>query len=125
VRTVQLIYNANYQFAVPPPLPKVTAEVGDGYVRLSWDDLAERGADPVTLENDFEGYRVYRATDPEFRDPQVINTGRGTGPIGNGKPIAQFDLVDEKQGFSPQVVEGVAYYLGNNSGLAHTFTTPQ
>jgi hypothetical protein len=122
VRTVQLIYNANYQFAVPPPLPKVTAEVGDGYVRLSWDDLAERGADPVTLENDFEGYRVYRATDPEFRDPQVINTGRGTGPIGNGKPIAQFDLVDEKQGFSPQVVEGVAYYLGNNSGLAHTFT---
>jgi len=122
VKTVQLIYNANYQFAVPPPPPTVTAEAGDGFVRLSWDDLAERGIDPVTLENDFEGYRVYRSTDPEFRDPRVITTGRGTGPLGNGRPIAQFDLVDEKKGFSPQVVEGVAYYLGNNTGLAHTFT---
>ena len=46
--TVQQIYNANYQFAVPPPLPTLTAEAGDGYVRLSWDDVAERGVDPVT-----------------------------------------------------------------------------
>lgn len=122
VSTVQLIYNANYQFAVPPPMPALTAESGDGYVRLSWDDQAERGIDPVTLENDFEGYRIYRATDPEFRDPRVISTGRGTGPLGNGRPIAQFDVVDDKKGFSPQVVEGVAYYLGANSGLMHTFT---
>ena len=46
VRTVQQIYNANYQFAVPPPLPTVTAEAGDGVVRLSWDDVAERGDRP-------------------------------------------------------------------------------
>ncbi|MDZ7336851.1 MAG: hypothetical protein ONB32_17005, partial [candidate division KSB1 bacterium] len=39
VKTVQQIYNANYQFAVPPPQPTVTAEVGDGWVRLSWDDV--------------------------------------------------------------------------------------
>ncbi|MDZ7267744.1 MAG: hypothetical protein ONB48_16015 [candidate division KSB1 bacterium] len=121
VKTVQLIYNANYQFAVPPPLPTVTAESGDGYVRLSWDDLAERGVDPVSLENDFEGYRVYRSSDPEFRDPKVISTGRGTGPLGNGRPIAQFDLVNGKKGFSPQQVEGVSYYLGNDDGLSHTF----
>ena len=55
-------------------------------MRLSWDDVAERGADPVTGEFDFEGYRIYRSTDPEFRDPQVITTGTGTGPIGNGRP---------------------------------------
>jgi hypothetical protein len=122
VKTVQKIYNANYQFATPPEAPTVTAETGDGYVRLSWDDLAERGSDPVTLENDFEGYRIYRATDPEFRDVRVITTGRGTGPIGNGKPLAQFDLVNGKKGFSRQVVEGVAYYLGNDTGIAHTFT---
>ncbi len=122
VKVVQRIYNANYQFATPPNAPTVTAEAGDGYVRLSWDDLAERGADPVTLENDFEGYRVYRATDPDFRDPRVIVTGRGTGPIGNGRPIAQFDLINNRRGFSTQVVEGVAYYLGGDSGLRHTFT---
>lgn len=121
VQIVQLIYNANYQFAVPPPMPTVTGEAGDGYVRLSWDDQAERGIDPVTLENDFEGYRVYRATDPEFRDVKVISTGRGTGPLGNGRPLAQFDMVNDKKGFSAQMVEGVAYYLGNNTGLAHTF----
>lgn len=122
VRTVQQIYNANYQFAVPPPLPTVTAEAGDGFVRLSWDDRAERGVDPVTNEYDFEGYRVYRSTDPEFRDPRVITTGTGSGPLGNGRPIAQFDLPDLKRGFSNQTVEGVSYYLGRDTGIVHTWT---
>ena len=122
VRTVQQIYDANYRFAVPPPRPTVTAEAGDGFVRLSWDDVAERGADPVTGEQDFEGYRVYRSTDPEFRDPQVITTATGSGPIGNGRPIAQFDLKDQKSGFSEQTVEGVAYFLGTETGIQHTWT---
>ncbi|MCR4439188.1 MAG: hypothetical protein QHJ34_15060 [bacterium] len=122
VRIVQQIYNANYQFAVPPPQPKVTAEAGDGWVRLSWDDAAERGIDPVTLQYDFEGYRIYRSTDPEFRDPKVITTARGTGPIGNGRPIAQFDLKNGIKGFSKQTVEGVAYYLGEDTGVTHTWT---
>ncbi len=122
VSTVQRIYDANYRFAVPPAVPVVTAESGDGFVRLSWNDLAERGADPVTGEFDFEGYRVYRATDPDFVDPQVITTGTGSGPIGNGRPIAQYDLVDGRSGFSTQVVDGVAYYLGTDSGLTHTWT---
>ncbi|KAA3658725.1 MAG: hypothetical protein DWQ10_10565, partial [Calditrichaeota bacterium] len=122
VRTVQRIYNANYQFATPPEMPTLTAESGDGYVRLSWDDVSERGSDPVTLRNDFEGYRIYRATDPEFQDPRVISTARGTGPIGNGKPIAQFDLKNGKKGFSNISVEGVSYYLGKDTGIKHTYT---
>jgi hypothetical protein len=122
VATVQQIYNANYQFAVPPPMPTLTAESGDGYVRLSWDDIAERGIDPVTYAYDFEGYRIYRSTDPEFRDPQVVTTGRGSGVIGNGRPIAQFDLVDGKTGYSRKTVEGVAYYLGDDTGITHTWT---
>jgi hypothetical protein len=122
VQTVQQIYDANYRFAVPPEQPTVTAEAGDGFVRLSWDDVAEQGADPVTGELDFEGYRVYRSTDPEFRDPQVISTGTGSGPIGNGRPIAQFDLVNDRSGFSTQTVEGVAYYLGTDNGIQHTWT---
>ena len=121
-RTVQQIYNANYRFAVPPSAPTVTAETGDGYVRLSWDDIAERSADPVTGDFDFEGYRVYRSTDPDFRDPQTISTGTGSGPLGNGVPIAQFDLVDDYSGFSTQITEGVAYFLGSDTGLTHTWT---
>jgi hypothetical protein len=121
VKTVQQIYNANYQFAVPPPVPVVRAESGDTFVRLSWSDVSERGIDPVTRENDFEGYRIYRSTDPEFRDPKVITNARGTGPFGNGKPLAQFDLKNSIRGFSRQVIEGVAYDLGSDTGLQHTF----
>jgi hypothetical protein len=121
-QTVQQIYNANYRFAVPPKLPTATAEAGDGFVRLSWDDVAERGADTVTGEEDFEGYRIYRSTDPEFRDPQIITTGTGSGPLGNGKPIAQFDVDNDFAGYSDLAIEGVQYYLGANSGLTHTWT---
>lgn len=121
VRTVQKIYDANYQFAVPPKQPTVTAEVGDGSVRLSWDDVAERNLDPVTGELDFEGYRIYRSTDPAFQDVKLVSTGTGSGPIGNGRPIAQFDLANGVVGFSEDTVEGVAYYLGDDSGITHTW----
>lgn len=121
VRTVQQIYNANYQFAVPPPLPTVTAEVGDGRVRLSWDDGAERGVDPVTGDFDFEGYRIYRSTDPSFLDAQVVTTPRGNPFPSNGKPIAQFDLGDGRRGYSHKTVEGVSYWLGDDTGIPHTW----
>lgn len=121
-KVVQQIYKANYQFAVPPPMPTVEAFAGDGFVTLTWDNAAERAFDPITNENDFEGYRIYRSTDPTFLDPQVIYTGTGTRPIGNGKPIAQFDLKNGIYGFSQTTVEGVAYFLGEDTGLKHTFT---
>ncbi|HET9325633.1 MAG TPA: hypothetical protein VFQ05_02550 [Candidatus Eisenbacteria bacterium] len=122
VHTVQLIYNANYQFAVPPPPPVVRAETGDRYVRLSWTDHSERAFDPVTNEFDFEGYRIYRSTDPDFLDVKVVTDGRGNGPLGNGKPIAQFDLDNDKRGFSRKTINGVAYWLGENTGITHTWT---
>jgi hypothetical protein len=121
VKIVQQIYNANYKFAEPPPTPTLKAEVGDKYVRLSWDDVAEHGIDPVTFENDFEGYRIYRATDPEFRDVHVITNGQGTGQMVFGRPLAQMDLNDGKNGYSKQVVDGVAYYLGDDTGLRHEY----
>ncbi|HZW39403.1 MAG TPA: hypothetical protein VFF33_08905 [Ignavibacteriaceae bacterium] len=121
-KVVQQIYKANYQFAVPPPMPTLQSFAGDGFVTLTWDDAAERTYDPITHTNDFEGYRIYRSTDPAFLDPQVILTGTGTQPIGNGKPIAQFDLNNEYVGFSKTTVEGVAYFFGTNTGLVHTFT---
>ena len=122
VFTVQQIYNAGYRFAVPPPAPLVNAEAGDGYVRLSWSDYSERASDPVTHENDFEGYRLYRSTDADFLDVKSITNARGTGTFGNGEPMAQVDLKNGKSGFSAQVIEGTAYYLGDDTGLRHTYT---
>ena len=121
-KVVQQIYKANYQFSVPPPMPTLNAYAGNGFVTLNWDNAAERGFDPLTNSNDFEGYRIYRSTDPAFLDPQVIISGNGVDPIGNGKPLVQFDLVDNVSGYSQTSVEGVAYYLGNNTGITHTFT---
>src|SRR5262249_39568005 len=122
VKTVQQIYDANYQFAVPPPMPTVHAEAGDGYVQLSWDDVAERDNDPITHDNEFEGYRIYRSTDPDFLDPRVVLSGRGTTPVGVGKPIAQFDLPDSIRGYSVQTQDGVQYWLGTDNGITHTWT---
>ncbi len=122
VEVVQSIYNANYQFATPPPAPTVQAFAGDGRVTLVWDNAAERSADPVTNRNDFEGYRVYRSTDPNFLDAQRVFDGLGGGPIGNGRPVAQFDLANGLKGYSDLLVQGVAYYLGDDTGLTHTWT---
>ncbi len=121
VKIVKAIYAANYQFATPPPVPTLTAEAGSHYVRLSWDDVAERGIDPVVHTDDFKGYRIYRSTDPNFLDAKVISDGRGSGAFGY-RPVAQFDLKDGRSGFSRVLVGGVAYYLGDQTGLTHTWT---
>ncbi len=122
VEVVQSIYDANYQFATPPPQPTVQAFAEDGRVTLTWDTRAERSIDPVSNLNDFEGYRIYRSTDPNFLDPQVIVDGRGTGPIGNGRPVAQFDLDNDIRGYSDIAVAGIQYYLGDDTGITHRWT---
>jgi hypothetical protein len=119
-KIVQQIYKANYQFAVPPPLPTLHATSGDKFVTLTWDNAAESAYDPITHNNDFEGYRIYRSTDPTFLDPLVIYTGTGSRPFGL-KPLAQFDLKNGISGYSTTTVAGIAYYLGGDTGIKHTF----
>ena len=121
-KVVQQIYKANYQFAVPPPTPTLNAFAGDHFVTLTWDNASEKAFDPITLNNDFEGYRIYRSTDPAFLDPQVIYTGTGSGPMGKGKWLKQFDLINQYEGYSKTTIEGVAFFLGENTGLTHTYT---
>lgn len=121
VKVVQTIYNGNYKFATPPPTPTLTAEAGDGYVQLHWNDVAERSTDPTTNVNDFEGYKIYRATDYNFNDVNTVVGARGISQTNNGNPLAQFDLKDGISGFSTQVVNGLAFNLGNETGLTHSF----
>ncbi len=74
--TVQRIYNANYRFFRPPLKPNVVAVPGDRKVTLYWDSRAEESIDPITGK-DFEGYVIYRSTDPTFNDIQTITDGKG------------------------------------------------
>lgn len=117
-RTVQIIYNENYNFAKAPNLPRLTAVPGDRKVTLYWDDAAEFSLD-VLSGRDFEGYKIYRATDPGWEDAGAITDAFGVKKF--DKPIAQFDLKDDYKGFFPIGLDGAQFYLGENTGLRHTF----
>ncbi len=125
--TAQRVLEANYRFAQPPPKPNVVAVPGEGRVTLYWDTIAEEAVDPLTAQNDFEGYKIYRSEDPTFADIYTITDANGTPFLGrallqNGTP-AQFDLDNEWSGLHPieYIGRGVKYDLGNNSGLVHSY----
>jgi len=121
-RIVQVIYESDYRFAKPPEMPTLTATAGDGIVVLSWDDRADKKTrDPfVNNENDFEGYKLFRASDKRMSDSEKITDGYGT-PILR-KPIFQCDLINGKSGFTDfGLVNGTGYYLGDDSGITHYF----
>ncbi|MFV1981349.1 MAG: hypothetical protein ACC655_09370, partial [Rhodothermia bacterium] len=125
-------YLEDYQFAQAPISPTVSGVPGDGKITLYWDSdaedsfdnfLAGLGRDPY----DFEGYRIYRATDPAFIDSKTITDGFGN--LLFRTPVAQFDLIDEHEGFQNVAINGTKFYLGNNkqdpgegeNGLTHVW----
>ncbi|MFW5955461.1 MAG: hypothetical protein ACOCSK_01840, partial [Rhodothermales bacterium] len=127
-QTVQQIYESGYRFAKPPEKPVITAVPGDGKVTLYWDAGAEESVDPLTGENDFEGYVIYRSTDPQFSDQRTITDIFGTSflyrPLTNRQGVpAKFDLRNGVRGPSsiPYPNRGVSFDLGNDTGLFHTY----
>jgi hypothetical protein len=117
--TVQQIYNADYRFAQPPLKPKLTAIPGDGQVILYWDDRAESSFDPFLKEYDFEGYKIYRSTEPFFNETRIITNTYGEKTF--KRALAQFDLKNGIKGLHPVDVNGVKYYLGDDTGLRHYY----
>ena len=118
-KTVQQIYNANYRFAKPPEKPILTAVPDDHKVILYWDDRAEKTFDEFYQRVNFEGYRIYRSTEPNFLENKIITDAYGK-PIFRS-PIAQFDIIDGITGLHPINVNGAMFYLGNDTGLKHSF----
>jgi hypothetical protein len=121
-KTVQLIYDKDYRFAQPPIMPTLTAIPGDGMVTLMWDDISDKSTREPLLSgvNDFEGYKLYRATDKFLSDPYVVTDGYGTPTF--RKPIFQCDKVNGISGFTDFALkDGAGYYLGSDNGLTHSF----
>ncbi|MGE5499866.1 MAG: hypothetical protein ACM3Q2_17470, partial [Syntrophothermus sp.] len=125
-RTVQQIYNDGYRFAQPPAKPTLTLSQKDGNVVLYWDgSRSENSYDLVTKTKDFEGYKIYRATDVSFLDARTITNNFGV--LSFDKPLAQFDLVDSVKGFfypSANLLRntnGSTFYLGSDNGIVHKF----
>ena len=123
--TVQKIYDSDYRFPQPPDKPNVRAVAGDGKVTLYWDRTSEASIDPVTKEMDFEGYKIYKATDPDFNDVRVITDVNGA--LTGYKVLAQYDKIDGVKGvFQPsadlfQEAAGYTFNLGTDNGLVHSF----
>lgn len=119
---VQGIYETDYRFAQPPEMPTLQAYALDGKVVLFWDDRADtKTHDPfIKNVNDFEGYKLYRATDMYFSDAEVITDGFGTSNI--LKPIFECDLKNEYFDFAEWgEVNGQGFYLGANTGIVHYY----
>ncbi|MFQ6610639.1 MAG: hypothetical protein ACE5D7_07560, partial [Fidelibacterota bacterium] len=128
----QTTYDFDYQFAKSPNAPVLTAATGDGRVTLYWDDLAEDSEDnymaKITdgeVKYDFEGYKIYRATDYEFADAYQITDGEGNPtflmPYSQNGQKAQWDLIDDVKGYHPVDLNGIKYYLGDDTGLQHSY----
>lgn len=45
----------------PPLVPRMRVELNEGTASIYWDNRAEFSIDPVTQEEDFAGYRLYRS----------------------------------------------------------------
>ncbi|UCE06650.1 MAG: hypothetical protein JSW07_01005 [bacterium] len=120
----QQMYDEGWVSPSPPPEPKITLIPKDGEVLVLWDDKAETALDPVSREQDFEGYRLYKSR-------------TGIGPLGNWNPadpttewqlIAQWDIENGIVNGAP-INPDDAYseyhpddkYLGEDTGIVHLF----
>ncbi len=121
-KTAQLIYERDYRFAQPPIMPTLTSRAGDGAVYLSWNNTSDQSTREPFLNNinDFEGYKLYRATDKLMTDAEVITDGTGA-PFAK-RPIFRCDKIDSIFGYAKfGSVNGTLYYLGDDTGLQHYF----
>lgn len=117
-QSVALAYSNNYNFAQAPIVPTLKAIPGDNKVILLWDDLAEESLDPIT-GRDFEGYRIYRSTDPGFNDGGYITDARFGNKLWS-IPVAQFDIANDIFGIDYSIPTlGVQFNLGSDNGLRH------
>ncbi|MCB0283638.1 MAG: hypothetical protein KDF60_13720 [Calditrichaeota bacterium] len=119
-RIVQVIYEKDYRFAQPPKMPTLTATAGDGKVVLTWNDVADtKTRDPFMGNvNDFQGYKIFKATDTKFSDARTITDGYGDRSV--FKPVFQCDLNDGVKGFVYYgAINGVGYNLGYDTGIVH------
>ena len=115
-RAAQAAYDNNWIMPEPPPSPGLTLVPGDGRVTLIWDDLPEDAVDrffpvapalfnPYYVEQDFQGYKVYRSQ---------------TGQPGDWELLTQFDRVDGITFEDTTVVESLRT-LASDVGLSYSY----
>ncbi len=74
----------------PPEVPRMRVELDAGVASIYWDNRAEFSVDPVTGEEDFAGYRIYKS--------QLGDDLRGTISV-QPQMIREYDLPESGVGF--------------------------
>ena len=114
----QTAYNFDYRFAKALIPPNVNVVAGDGQITLYWDDISESTYDEFMEEigdepNDFEGYKIYKATDVEFNDAFKITDAQGNPtfykPYILDGEVCQWDLDNEINGWHPVDLNGTHF----------------
>ena len=59
----QTMYDNYFVGPEPPPTPRLEARAGNQKIYLNWGVASESALDPLTGENDFAGYKLYRSDD--------------------------------------------------------------
>lgn len=110
---IQQIYADNYRYPLAPPRPEVRAVPLNKSVTLYWDNRAEQAPD-------FEGYKIYKSTDPGFNDVFTVTNDRGI--VIYSKPVVTMDRKNNIKDLFPVQSNGFRYFLGKNTGLKHWWT---
>ncbi|MFA6468461.1 MAG: hypothetical protein WCW35_06150 [Bacteroidota bacterium] len=126
-KTMQVIYDHDYNFASAPRVPTVSYEVYDKKVILRWDDNAERSKDAI-YGSDFEAYYIYKSTNPTFDDIKTI-TDAYSNPL-LFRPEAIYDVKNGLTGVHPVSIGseinqasdlGISYNMGTDTGIRHYY----
>jgi len=78
-----------YILPAPPATPHVKIIPASNSVAIYWDEAAEFSIDPISREQDFEGYRIYRS-----------NIGDDVKQISTTNQIAQWDMQGNSIGYN-------------------------
>ena len=119
-KVFQSLYDNNCSSPKPPAQPLVRAKQDDHKIVLYWDKRSEQSTDPVTGNNMFQGYRVYRSTDRGSTWGNVVTDLNGN-PTDIYQPLAVYDIADGISGAYTMSDPLVYYDLGSESGLQYTF----
>ena len=92
----------------------------DSQVTVFWDDRSEASVDPVTLNNAFQGYRVYRSHDRGLSWGNVVTDLNGD-PTDVYQPLAIYDISDGITGSFAMSDPLIYYNLGTDGGLQYSY----
>jgi hypothetical protein len=100
-----------YILPEPPATPKTLVIAGDKTIDIYWDNKAESSVDPISKEEDFEGYRLYRTQPGDDFNLDML---------ADANQIAQWDTPGNAIGYNngfnaialpqPEIIEGDTFH---------------